>query len=397
MIDHKILTEGFPDRSRLDRERETLVRMIHLFCRFKHDGKETLCDHCKEISSYGSNRLNQCPYKNDKPVCSECKIHCYSPLSREKIKEIMRFSGPLMTLFHPILAVRHLLDKRYSHRKDLTMKIKKTSSFILLIIVFLSVSSFVFAEESKQESRLIFSPLMGIIKSNVEYTSSYTNKVEKIKDSGALYGIHMVYARPQFVIGTLGHFSSMDHSKESGYLLTGNYFFRHKNSLQPTVGFNLEYLNVHSTLYNPDVSPLQSMEIQNQIFVYYPTIGLLIKNRFFQITPNIGYFKEVVEANITSEGMRVGPTMRFGFHKKSYADLDYMAVGTKLELTISHFVHVDSKFYVRFRNNESRHFTTRNRLDIYLTRKFGLTAKCDYFEDNFETNLFFYAGPAFVF
>lgn len=31
---------------------------------------------------------------------------------REKIRAVMRFSGPRMLLVHPVLAVRHLLESR---------------------------------------------------------------------------------------------------------------------------------------------------------------------------------------------------------------------------------------------------------------------------------------------
>jgi hypothetical protein len=31
---------------------------------------------------------------------------------RDRVKEVMRFSGPRMLLRHPILAIRHLLDGR---------------------------------------------------------------------------------------------------------------------------------------------------------------------------------------------------------------------------------------------------------------------------------------------
>jgi hypothetical protein len=31
---------------------------------------------------------------------------------REKIRAVMRFSGPRMLLYHPITAIRHFLDNR---------------------------------------------------------------------------------------------------------------------------------------------------------------------------------------------------------------------------------------------------------------------------------------------
>jgi hypothetical protein len=31
---------------------------------------------------------------------------------REKIREIMRFSGPRMIFYHPIMAIRHLIESK---------------------------------------------------------------------------------------------------------------------------------------------------------------------------------------------------------------------------------------------------------------------------------------------
>jgi hypothetical protein len=36
---------------------------------------------------------------------------------REKIKEIMRFSGPRMIFYHPIMAIRHLIESKKEKQK----------------------------------------------------------------------------------------------------------------------------------------------------------------------------------------------------------------------------------------------------------------------------------------
>lgn len=32
---------------------------------------------------------------------------------KEKIRNVMRYSGPRMILHHPIMAIRHVIDKRH--------------------------------------------------------------------------------------------------------------------------------------------------------------------------------------------------------------------------------------------------------------------------------------------
>lgn len=51
-----------------------------------------LCADCNELLLYGFKRRQQCPL-DPKPSCKHCPVHCYRPGHREKIREIMRFSG----------------------------------------------------------------------------------------------------------------------------------------------------------------------------------------------------------------------------------------------------------------------------------------------------------------
>ena len=36
---------------------------------------------------------------------------------REKIKEVMRFSGPRMIFFHPVIALNHLIETKRQKKK----------------------------------------------------------------------------------------------------------------------------------------------------------------------------------------------------------------------------------------------------------------------------------------
>jgi Nitrous oxide-stimulated promoter len=102
------------DPPRIAREKKTMAAMVRLYCRRKHGTDGTLCEECVELLDYATCRLDQCPYGPQKPTCAKCPIHCYKPQMRERVKEVMRFSGPRMLLRHPILAIGHLLDGRRS-------------------------------------------------------------------------------------------------------------------------------------------------------------------------------------------------------------------------------------------------------------------------------------------
>jgi len=95
-------------KNSIDIEKITVTKMIDLYCLHNHENIET-CDECRALKSYSSNKLDKCIYRNNKPACRKCPVHCYAPNQRDKIKEIMRFSGPRLILTNPILSLIHVL------------------------------------------------------------------------------------------------------------------------------------------------------------------------------------------------------------------------------------------------------------------------------------------------
>lgn len=97
---------------RTDRERKTIRAMIEIYCRGHHSAKGRLCAECGDLVSYAEKRLDKCPFGENKTTCANCPVHCYKPAMRERVKEVMRYSGPRMTYHHPFLALCHFLDGR---------------------------------------------------------------------------------------------------------------------------------------------------------------------------------------------------------------------------------------------------------------------------------------------
>jgi hypothetical protein len=62
-------------------------------------------------------KINRCPFKNDKPACKKCPVHCYSPEKREQVRGIMRYAGPRMLVAHPVLTFFHLVDSLKQPKK----------------------------------------------------------------------------------------------------------------------------------------------------------------------------------------------------------------------------------------------------------------------------------------
>ncbi len=99
-------------RPRIDREAKTVAAMIDIYCRERHGSTGDLCDECRALNDYAEHRLDKCPFQEGKTTCGNCRVHCYRPDMREAIRKVMRYSGPKMVYRHPVMAVRHVSDKR---------------------------------------------------------------------------------------------------------------------------------------------------------------------------------------------------------------------------------------------------------------------------------------------
>lgn len=95
------------------KEQYVVEEMIRLYCRKKHcseeEGSGKMCPECQQLADYARLRSEKCPFMKEKTFCANCRVHCYKPEMREKIRQVMRFSGSRMLLYHPILAIWHLV------------------------------------------------------------------------------------------------------------------------------------------------------------------------------------------------------------------------------------------------------------------------------------------------
>jgi len=90
-------------------EKKVIGEMIALYCRKKHGTGKNLCAECAELYAYAQDKIDRCRFIEKKTFCSACTVHCYSPDMRTRVKTVMRFSGPRMFLYHPVLVVKHIL------------------------------------------------------------------------------------------------------------------------------------------------------------------------------------------------------------------------------------------------------------------------------------------------
>jgi hypothetical protein len=87
-----------------------LMKFVSIFCREHHevekapfsfklfdvkeiDKKEvSLCPECSQLLTYGLTMRVKCPH-DPKPMCKKCETQCYKGDYKERIREVMKFSG----------------------------------------------------------------------------------------------------------------------------------------------------------------------------------------------------------------------------------------------------------------------------------------------------------------
>lgn len=111
----------------LRRDLKTLAMFINLYCRCKHGERDRqevelkthnvreiagrpiiLCEECRKLLIHAYVKRTHCPM-HPKPQCKHCPSHCYHPVYREKIREVMRYSGKKMLLGGRLDYLFHLL------------------------------------------------------------------------------------------------------------------------------------------------------------------------------------------------------------------------------------------------------------------------------------------------
>ncbi len=100
---------------RIRREKKTVSAMVVLYCKGVHHGVE-LCRDCRELLDYSMAKLDKCMFSESKPTCARCPVHCFEKAKRDRMRTVMRYSGPRMLTRHPILTILHAVDGRAKPR-----------------------------------------------------------------------------------------------------------------------------------------------------------------------------------------------------------------------------------------------------------------------------------------
>ena len=104
------MTKPNNSMGRIEREKQTVRKMIELYCRH-HLKQDTMTDEYQHLAEFACRRLDHCKYGEKKTACKNCPTHCYAHNEREQIRKIMRWAGPRMIFYSPIEAIRHFIHR----------------------------------------------------------------------------------------------------------------------------------------------------------------------------------------------------------------------------------------------------------------------------------------------
>ena len=95
----------------IKKDAEVLAEFVNIYCTDRHGGavkgpvraggsvgaylagsEVALCEDCRSLLLHAVSKRAICPY-DPKPACKKCETHCYGPGYRDRIREVMRYSG----------------------------------------------------------------------------------------------------------------------------------------------------------------------------------------------------------------------------------------------------------------------------------------------------------------
>ena len=106
-------------QAKREKEKKVVAEMIGLYCRGHHGTtrKTGMCPECQALADYAAARSEHCPFMETKTFCVNCRVHCYKPEMREKIRQVMRWSGPRMIFYHPVMAIHHVISVKQEAKR----------------------------------------------------------------------------------------------------------------------------------------------------------------------------------------------------------------------------------------------------------------------------------------
>lgn len=100
-----------------EREKKMISQMIALYCHRNHHTRGAPLSRVRGAERLRPRPLRALPVHGDEDLLRQLPRARYKPDMREKIRAVMRFSGPRMIFYHPVAAIRHVVETKREKKR----------------------------------------------------------------------------------------------------------------------------------------------------------------------------------------------------------------------------------------------------------------------------------------
>jgi len=264
----------------------------------------------------------------------------------------------------------------------------------LLCLVLLSSLGKIAAEDIR-----IVAPYVGSLSNDYTDASSGMN----LKDSGLLTGLYFQWINPdKYQWNAFAYYApDVNYSK----ILGGHFIFDYYLGANPdgkwVVGAGIESVNMNFDAGDA-ISGMRDFTMTNRVLVPYGRLGKYFKTDIGPARVSILPWAGVQPEWATSKMEMMyyipgGPMM--GWHSSSTDTSDYFfygIAGLNLKVNLFHFIDLEGKYQGTFDKTEYLSTWTAN-ANVFFSRKYGLSYRFKYMENDTGSNTYHYIGLAYMF
>jgi hypothetical protein len=265
-------------------------------------------------------------------------------------------------------------------------------SAFLLSILFVIISFPIFAKDIR-----LICPYAGPV------TDVYRNDERKLdlKDTALLKGLFFQWVDPDRYQWNAFVYQSSDINYSTlwgGHFVFDRYFSARERG-KWVVGGGMEYLRIDMKA-GSNIKPLTDFKLLNNLYIPYTRFGYRFqfnpKPLTLGVLPWIGAEYQGVRGKLTMVMDPPGPAPAVTT-KESIDDDDVLAMaGLNVNANLFHMLDIEAKYHVAF-NSKTHYSSASAMVNVFLTRRFGLSYRVKYMELDKGYDLYHIFGIAWIF
>lgn len=266
---------------------------------------------------------------------------------------------------------------------------KYTKHFIGICILFITMSL-------SAQSMWIVTPYLGTLKNHLEMDAN------PLKDDAIMAGLYVQFMNPEQYQWNAFLYGSRD-INESDLLGTHFILDKYLNPQQSgmwAIGAGFDWIQIKTKADN--LGTLQNFSMSNNIYAPYIRGGRYLnfgsKNLKHSVFPWIGYEHDILQGDLSFNLPSFAPGMPPQSINESLNDTySFALAGITFSSTLYHFIQIKLKYHVKIDlNHDEMHDQISGLVNLFATRKIGLSYRFKYMEEVIGKNTYHIGGVAFV-